>query len=347
VTILNDLITAGWTGRAQRVTLVTVTYGNRWHLLSQVLASAFAEQVADAIVVSNGSRDNVAQLCLETYGERVSVVDLGRNTGSAPGFGAGLAQARRSNTDFILILDDDNVLEPGGLRKLLDGHAAALAQRAGQPLIVLGFRPENQAEIAAGDTHRPLAANAFLGFHVKDIRRKLWSKIQRRFWARPQRAVPPVGLLDNAPYSGMLFRSSLLDEIGLPNPEFVLYADDTEFSYRVTRRGGQLLVITDARVTDVESSWNTRSRHRSAFDAWLSGGSDLGVYYAVRNRTCFERHYVKHAPWLRAVNRWIFFAVLKVMARQQGKQKRLALLQEAVSDGEARRLGVRQGFELR
>lgn len=330
------------------VGLVTVTYGKRWHLLRQVLDSAFQQGVAEAIVVDNGSLDDIATLAREhPQGDRIRVVPMGRNTGSAKAFHTGIAAGAAGSRQHILLLDDDNALEAGALARLLAEHAHARAASPGLPLIVVGFRPENQFEIAAGATRRTLPRNAFLGFDAQQLPGRIWRRLARRLRAPAKRPVPPLAVLDVAPYGGMLFDRSLIDEIGLPNPDFVLYADDTEFSYRVTRRGGRLLLVTDARVRDIETSWNLKANPGSAFTRWLQGGTDISSYYALRNRICFETHHVEHNPLWRGLNRWVFLAALRWTSRRLGTHERLSLLLQAVHDGEAQRLGVKPGLELR
>ena len=329
------------------VTLVTVTYGRRWHLLQQVLDSAFEQGVASAIIVDNGSHYDIGALATACHGSRVRVVPMGANTGSAKAFHTGIAQAAAGAARFILLLDDDNKLEAGALACLLAEHANAKRDNPDRLLIVLGFRPKNQFEVAAGSTHRVLPRNAFLGFDLKQLPARAWRCLTSRRHKPSKAAPPPLALLDVAPYGGMLFDKSLVAQIGLPNPDFVLYADDTEFSYRVTKRGGRLLLVTGARVLDVETSWNLKASHGSAFANWLMGGSDLSSYYALRNRVYFETHHVKHNAAWRAINRMVFLAALRWTSRRLGASQRLALLLQAVQDGRAQRLGVKPGLELR
>ena len=331
---------------ATGVTLVTVTYGERLHLLRQALASGFAEGVDRAIVVNNGARAAIAEHCRALFGERVRVVEHARNLGSAPGFRAGIQAARVDGAEFILLLDDDNRLEPGCVRTLLDAWRAASSPSPLRPVAVVGFRPHNQIDISAGRRRESLHPNAFFGFHLKHLPRKAWERARRWLPVRPARPVVGVGVLDVAPYSGMLFHASLIDAIGLPDPSFVLYADDTEFSYRITRIGGLLLVVTAGRVSDIEPSWNIKRGQGSALSAWLSGGSDLSVFYAARNRACFERHDVVHRHWVRSINRFVFLTAMQLLANRTDTAARYRLFRAAVADGEALRLGVKHGFEL-
>jgi cellulose synthase/poly-beta-1,6-N-acetylglucosamine synthase-like glycosyltransferase len=328
------------------VALVTVTYGRRWHLLRQALDAAFEQGISSAIVVDNGSQDDIARLVADRYGGMARVLAMGANTGSARAFGQGLSVAATGTARHLLLLDDDNRLEDGALSCLLAEHARARQREPGRLMMVVGFRPGHQLEIASGAAHRALQANAFLGFDVRQLPGRLWRRLAGRAGPSGIQPVPALALLEVAPYGGMLFDKSLLAEIGLPNPEFVLYADDTEFSYRVTLRGGRLWLVTGARVLDVETSWNSVSAHRSGLARWLTGGSDSASYYALRNRVYFETHHVAHGAALRALNRLAFLAALRWTSRRLGTGHRLAVLLQALRDGEARQLGVKPGLEL-
>jgi glycosyltransferase involved in cell wall biosynthesis len=47
-----------------KISVVTVTYGKRWHFLSQTLSSIKDNSlVVDIIVVDNGSKEDIESLC--------------------------------------------------------------------------------------------------------------------------------------------------------------------------------------------------------------------------------------------------------------------------------------------
>jgi GT2 family glycosyltransferase len=102
---------------------VTVTYGNRFHLLSQVVDRALAEGVAKVIVVDNNSapesRDKLKAYEKELGSNKIKVLYLDDNYGSAGGFKRGLEEAYNDpDCEYILTLDDDNLLEEGSSKKL-------------------------------------------------------------------------------------------------------------------------------------------------------------------------------------------------------------------------------------
>ena len=101
---------------------VTVTYGNRFHLLRQVVDRALEEGVAKVIVVDNNSVEE-SKNRLQEYEERlqgkIKVLYLDDNYGSAGGFKRGLQEAYKDNEcEYIWLLDDDNVPQKDSLISL-------------------------------------------------------------------------------------------------------------------------------------------------------------------------------------------------------------------------------------
>lgn len=330
------------------VTVVTVTYGNRASQLIQSLESAFHEGVDLAVVVDNGSQNDVASILAQKFFDRVKVIQMGINTGSAQGFAEGLKTAFNDGAEFILMLDDDNVLEAKALKTLKQGWQNNLVGNKQADLITLGFRPDHQADVAEGlSTNRMNPhPDSFFGFHIVDIPFKIW---RRTPWFRRKSAMkmlPSKVLMTVAPYSGMFFHRSFLAKYGYPNPDFVLYGDDTEFSYRVTRAGGSIWLLTEARLSDLETSWSVKKRFNFIFDGFLLGEGDYRAYYCARNQAYFEEHCRKHRRSIRNINRLVFLFILKMIALKHGKLKRFKILLEAIKNGESAILGIHRNYLL-
>lgn len=330
-----------------KVTVVTVTYGERRALLRQVLDALPAQGVSRAVVVDNGARWPVKDELAAAYGDYVEVVEMGRNTGSAGGFAAGLQRALETGAEYIWLLDDDNRPAPDCLAALGAAYQDLRGQHSADLLAVLAFRPEHQADVAAGVPLRYVnpRPNSFRGFHVLDIPYKFW---RRTPWGAPRvRGTLPVRVdLAVAPYSGLFLHRALVERFGQPRADFVLYADDTEFSYRLTHAGGRIALITTAAIEDLESSWNLRDGASSSFGVLLNQGSDIRVYYGTRNGVYFEAHCRAHDRLMFTLNRWVYMAALAALAGTGGQRARLKLIQQAVRDGLAGHLGMHTRFPL-
>ena len=330
-----------------KVTVVTVTYGERRALLRQVLDALPAQGVSRAVVVDNGARWPVKDELAAAYGNFVEVVEMGCNTGSAGGFAAGIRRALETGAEFIWLLDDDNRPAPDCLAALGAAYQDLRGQHSADLLAVLAFRPEHQADVAAGVPLRYVnpRRNSFRGFHVLDIPYKFW---RRTPWGRPRArgGLPARVDLVIAPYSGLFFHRAMVERFGLPRADFVLYADDTEFTYRLTHAGGRIALITTAPIEDMESSWNVRQHQGSSFGVLLGQGSDMRVYYGTRNGVYFDAHCREHNRLIFALNRWVYLAAVAGLARVGGRRARLALIQQAVRDGLAGQLGMQARFPL-
>ena len=109
------------------VCILTVTYGNRWQFLEQVLKRAAGfEQVGDIIVVDNASVYDVAAKA-KTISDKITTITDPENLGSAGGYKMALEYGvTYTKADFFLLLDDDNVPDEGATRVLLDEWDANL-----------------------------------------------------------------------------------------------------------------------------------------------------------------------------------------------------------------------------
>jgi len=336
------------TAQGYGITAITVTYGARWSLLEKVLHAAKSQGIDRAIVVENGTSEPIEELARESFGAFVDVVRLERNTGSAGGFKTGMRYALEHGAEFILLLDDDNQMQPGCLTALVAMYRRHSHIVPHYKLAVLAYRADRQADVAAKVPANGMEDDraAFFGFNLRDLPFKLF---RRTRWGRnwiARRAIAESVLVATAPYSGMYFHRSMLEFIGLPDERFLLYADDTDFSFRLTRAAGRIVLASDARLTDLDASWNVRSRFGNTFDALLMGDGDVRAYYSTRNNAYFERWSRGEAGVARKLNRAVYLAGLYVRAVMKGRQRRYALLVSAICDGEAGRLGEHPDFPL-
>lgn len=333
-----------------RTTVVTVTYGRRWSFLRQTLRSAFDEGAEDAVVIDNGSAEEVAPNVSSIFSSKILILRFEENRGSAGAYYEGIRAAFSNGSEFILLLDDDNCVEPGAIQVLKETFQS-LSKRVSQDrLCILGLRPDQHPDILAGIPHDPFrhSHNTFLDFHLRDIPRKIFKRIPGRHVALSGK---DSGALEEplrrriAPFGGMFFHRSLIERFGYPDPRFVVYVDDTEFSYRISSGGGEIWLVPAARINDIERSWYAPRPRANSFEQWLNRGSDTQIYYSARNKAYFEGHYLRRS-WIRELNRVVYMAALWSMALFMQKMQRFKLVARAVRDGDAGVLGVNPEFPL-
>ncbi|HEX7126917.1 MAG TPA: glycosyltransferase [Thermodesulfobacteriota bacterium] len=329
--------TLEWAVFAQRTCVVTVTYGDRAHLVRKAVAAAFDAGAGGIVVVDNGaappSRAEIDRLA-QAWGGRLEVVRLPENRGSAGGFRAGLERVRdRAECEFIWLLDDDNAPRPDALGRLWHAYGALGAD---PNHALLSLRPDRKEYLLAATCGVPVAItpNAFLGFHLMDVP----SKVRRRLSpARPGRAAIrfPLAAVGYAPYGGFFFHRSWLDRVGLPDERLYLYGDDHDFSLRFVRAGGTIYLCAASEVVDLEPSWH---HEPSASRPWVSPAADeRRVYYAVRNRARLEKAFTtsRIAYWANACTYLGFLVVVGLLGEGRARQvlRRVHLVLRALRDG--------------
>ena len=330
-----------------KTTLVTLTYGNRLcylkALIQRSLASPLIERV---IVVNNASRADLESL-KTSWPQQIELIDLPLNTGSANGYKVGIEAALKCGAPYIWLMDDDNAPTPGAIDALHHRLHECEQQVGRDKAAVIGFRPGHQADIAAGVPHRYAVQwrSSCFGFHIAQLPYKVWRRLP---WGKPQpkREQEPLVKLPFTTYGGLLAHRSLFEKIGYPLGELMLYADDTEYTWRITASGGQIFLVTEALLDDLEDSWNIKARTNNIYETFLLGNSDLRAYYTARNQAWFDKHVWAASNWLYLLNRSLFLFLLRYVARRKGSADRLNLIEQAMRDGESGRLGMHESYPL-
>ena len=333
-----------------RTTVVTVTYGSRWGFLRQTLRSALDGGADDAVVIDNGSAEQIAPNVSSTFASKVLTLRFEENRGSAGAYYEGIRAALSAGSEFLLLLDDDNRVHPDAIEVLKETFQRLSTRVSQDRLCILGFRPDQHPDVLAGVPHDPFGRShdTFLDFHLRDIPRKILKRIpgaHRSLDREGYGALKEPLRRRIAPFGGMFFHRSLIERFGFPNPQFVVYVDDTEFSHRISSGGGEIWLVPAARIDDIEVSWYAPRRGANSFEQWLDRGSDVQIYYTARNRSYFESHYLRQS-WMRELNRVVYMAALWSMAFFMKKMQRFRLVVRAVRDGDAGILGVNREFPL-
>lgn len=324
-----------------RVAVGIVTYGKRWNLLEKVLERIVGDaDVGDIVVFDNGAAEPIPALVEQAgWRSRVTVLDGGSNLGSASGYAGVLAHLQPLTADgLILLLDDDNRPEQGAIALALDYWLSLGSDPMRSVLLVRNDRPEQSLALASG---RPIrhVRNSFLGFSLA----RAWHK---RSGARRGPGTPVASVeVDFAPYGGFLFHPSWITKVGLPRRDYFVYADDHEYTTRITRAGGTILLLGASKVEDLETSWFLKPAVSRA--GLLSGqGVNSRLYYSVRNRVNFERSALISSKPVYFFNVFLSLAVQFVRALKSEHAPRqsfdkLGLVLRAIRDGWSGRLGQR------
>ncbi len=295
-----------------------------------------------AVIVNNAAISDFSQLKAK-WGRRIAVVDLASNTGSAHGYAIGIQAALALGAAYLWLMDDDNAPAKGTVRILCRELAHLSGEIGIERAAVLGFR-KSRSKISNSPWRNYPPSSSFVGFHVMQIPQKLLRRLSR----------PPAETnagneavdVPYSPYGGFLAHREAFERLGIPRTDLVLYADDWEYTMRLTRRGGKIRLVPNAGIEDLEPSWNQRRKQTNIFVQSLVFGSDFQVYYTFRNHVWLNRNVQCASEVLYSVNKFVFLFLLSVFAVMLRKGARLNLIRCAISDGERGSLGTNPNYPL-
>ncbi|RHO30677.1 glycosyltransferase [Roseburia sp. AM16-25] len=294
--------------------VVIVTY-NRVELLKECLACVCGQTIpfSRVIVVDNHSTDGTAEFLAAR--EDLDVIREPENLGGAGGFYDGLQRASQVEYDWVLIIDDDAMIAPDYMEKLLDYANAHTG--------IYGLAGKVVTEGHIDLSHRRRIINRLL--YVE-------SNVASEEYQKESFSC------DAATFCGLLLQGQKMREIGLPQKGYFLWYDDIEYCLRLQECGGVTVVpaavLHHKTVLSKEGMVTKGVLHRIG---WRQ-------YYGYRNRyDTAKRHLGSLSAWVilwqyRVFWLLSFFMTWKKETREQGRSNQ-KILHDVIKDCKAGKLG--------
>lgn len=294
--------------------VVIVTY-NRVELLKECLACVCGQTIpfSRVIVVDNHSTDGTAEFLAAR--EDLDVIREPENLGGAGGFYDGLQRASHGEYDWVLIIDDDAMIAPDYMEKLLDYANAHTG--------IYGLAGKVVTEGHIDVSHRRRITNRLL--YVES--NVTTGEYQKESFS-----------CDAATFCGLLLQGKKMREIGLPQKGYFLWYDDIEYCLRLQECGGVTVVpaavLHHKTVLSKEGMVTKGVLHRIG---WRQ-------YYGYRNRyDTAKRHLGSLSAWVilwqyRVFWLLSFFMTWKKETREQGRSNQ-KILHDVIKDCKAGKLG--------
>ena len=260
-----------------KVGIVTVTYGNRIKYVTKLIQSQNNASINKICVVVNGCSKDLFENLLKI--KKVKFIFNPSNLGSAKGFKQGISYLKtQSNINFLWLLDDDNLPENNALEKII--YFYKNCQFNCEKDALLSYRPDRSIYLEAVKSNNGSLMlkgnNSALGFSLF-ANNKQFNDYQKKG-------------LKVAPYGGLFFNKRLIDSIGYPDEKYFLYADDYDFTIRISENGGNIKLVKDSVITDLETSFHLKNNKNIAILKTRYHNTDNldRIFYSVRNGIIFE-----------------------------------------------------------
>jgi|KBSMisStaDraftv2_1062788.scaffolds.fasta_scaffold05993_7 GT2 family glycosyltransferase len=242
----------------QTVGIVTVTYNSR-HVIDEFMASVLSQTYTAFVlyVVDNASNDGTLAQVRSYRDQRIKVLANSINNGAAEGNNQGISIALGDGCDPILLINNDTVFGPDLLKRLLEGIEQHSCDMVASKILFHG--DDNIIWSAGGGFDKNRGYASYLYGHAEFDAGQF----------------DECRLVDNAPTTCLLVKKNVFERIGLLDPHYFAYVEDTDFCYRAKLAGLKLLYLPSARL------WHKAHS--------LSGGlfSHFMMRYTTRNRVYF------------------------------------------------------------
>ncbi len=222
----------------------------------------------ETLVVDNASTDGTAEAIKSSCGDRVSVLINPENLGFSGGNNVGIQHALKRGADWVLLLNNDTVVDPG-----LVGHLIEAASQSSDVGIVgpkiYYSEPRDRIWSAGGEVLLSRGTVRHIGIRERDT---------------GQFDTPRD--VDYVSGCALMARHDVFEAIGLLDPAYTAYFEDTDFCMRAIRNGYRVRYAPAAVV------WHRISS---------STGGQLGrrkITLKLKSSLKFFRRYASPHHWL-------------------------------------------------
>lgn len=236
-----------------RVCIVVLAWNRREDTLECLRSLArVTDPDTTVLLVDNGSTDGTADAVKMEF-PGIKLIETGENLGYTGGNNAGIRRALELGADYVLILNNDTIVDPGFIREML--AVASRSERIGFVSPKIYFQDPPDLLWFAGARFRTWCGYGRMeGYRETD--RGQYDQIRE---------------IDRPCGCAMLVSRAVCREAGLLDPGLFLYVDEVEWALRARTLGFRSYIAPGAKV------W-----HKVSSSLGGEGHPDA-IYYSVRN----------------------------------------------------------------
>ena len=254
------------------IAVITVNW-NGWQVTLDCLTALRASKGASwrLFIVDNASTDDSIER-LSGLGEDVVLIQAATNGGWTGGNNVGVRRALDEGYNYIFLLNNDAMVEPHTMSRLL----AFSSTRSPPPVV--------------GPLHRNIQSSRFdfIGASINESNGMPTYESGDESAIAQRPAFYPTAFVSGA---GMFLSREHFENVGMFDDNFYLNYDETDWCYRARKIGTEIFMLKSAKIIHLVSA--------------SIGGSEspLNVYFMTRNSLLFaERHLSRRQRYVHLVS---------------------------------------------
>ena len=265
------------------------------------------------ILVDNNSSGDDVKVLEERYKNYIDkIIRNDENLGFSGGNNVGIEYALQNNADVVLLLNNDTIVEPDFLSKLVEEGNSNKNAGIITPLINY-YSNKNIVWFAGGHISKIRSTGIPYGIDQQEK-----DYLYNRFCTFASGCC-------------MYIKKEVIEKIGILDENYFLYLEDSDFSFRAYNAGFQILFVGSSRIYHKVSA--TTSKIHSL----------LILYYSIRNRLYFAKKNLNKYYNFSSIIYLAITVLLKVLLLSN-RRKILEIARKAVVDMRANKMGMSNLF---
>lgn len=260
-----------------KIFIVVLNY-NGYGVVKKCLSSVFKTEYPnfEVVFVDNDSKDGSLEEAKLNF-SKAHFIKNGSNFGFGAGNNVGIRFALERMADYVLLLNNDTIVDPKFLTKLI---SVAEKEKAGiASPVIFDYQGKN------------------IWFSGGKIN---WWKMKTVHRNKP--STKEFFESDFISGCSMLVSKDVFAEIGLFDEDFFLYWEDADLSFRAKKAGFKNLIVSSSWIYHLEKS----QKDSKSKIYWLVFS---GLLFFQKNASFWQRYYLKVYVWIRKIKNQLDLAL--------------------------------------
>lgn len=230
--------------RGKQLVYIVLLNWNNWKDTNECLISLQSLGCDDwkVVVLDNGSANDSVQRLREQF-PQLEIIETGENLGFAGGCNVGIRIALERGAKYVWLLNNDTKVDPGALSTMVR-MAEADSRIGAVGSVICDMEPPHNVQAWGGG------------------RVSLW--FGRASHCAKETSNDKLGYLTGA---SLLLRREALEDVGLLDEGFFMYAEDADLCFRLRKSGWKLAVAEESRIFHKENG--SLGKKNSTFDLYV------------------------------------------------------------------------------